>query len=260
MMEGEKTLFMIHGMWGGPWYFGNFREFFESKGYRCVTPTLRYHDASPGGGPDPLLGTTGILDYADDLEREISALGEKPLILGHSMGGLLAQILGSRGLASGLVLLNPAPPAGIMALRPSVFRTFLGIMATRSFWKRPVMLGYRKAVYALFNGLPEEVHGETYGRFVHESGKAIFEIGLWLLDRRRASYVDEGRVGCPVLVTASKKDRITPVPVVSRIAEKYRRVSTFVLFENHAHWVPEEPGWEEVASTVCSWLAQQTFT
>ncbi len=101
-----ETVVMIHGMWGSGWYWENFKGFFESKGYQCVVPTLRYHDMDPNGVPDPRLGTTSLLDYAADLEKLIRELHVMSILMGHSMGGLLAQILGSRGLAKALVLLN----------------------------------------------------------------------------------------------------------------------------------------------------------
>ena len=105
------TIFMIHGMWGGPWYWEKYRGVFESQGYRCVATTLPYHDMDPFGSPDPRLGTIGLLGYAQALEQEVRRLGAKPILMGHSMGGLLAQMLGARGLARALVLLSPAPAA-----------------------------------------------------------------------------------------------------------------------------------------------------
>ena len=95
----SETVFMIHGMWGGSWYWQNYKNHLEARGYRCITSTLRYHDVSPKDAPHPQLGTTSLLDYADDLEKEIRALGVKPIIIGHSMGGLLAQMLAARGLS-----------------------------------------------------------------------------------------------------------------------------------------------------------------
>ncbi len=87
---------MIHGMWCGPWIWDNYRRVFEAEGYHCVTTTLPYHAMDPRGVPDPRLGTASLLDYAEALEQEVKQLGAKPILMGHSMGGLLAQILGTR--------------------------------------------------------------------------------------------------------------------------------------------------------------------
>ncbi len=259
-----ETVVMIHGMWGGAWYWANYREVFESAGYRCVAVTLPYHDMDPHDVPNPQLGTTSLLDYADAIEQEVRQLGEMPLLIGHSMGGLLAQMLGARGLAKALVLLTPASPAGIFALTPSVVRSFWSIMTTRGGWSKPIRQTFSEAVYSMLHMLPRKEQLEVYDRLVHESGKAAFEIGFWLLDPRGASRVDESKITCPVLVVAGAQDRITPASVVRKVARKYRAVATYKEFDDHAHWVVGEPGWEEVAMHVSGWLISQcpswTFT
>ena len=119
-----QDIVMIHGMWGGGWYWEKYKNFFTEKGYRCHTPYLRYHNVDPKAEPDPRLGTTSLIQYAQDLENFIKekGLNTKPIIMGHSMGGLLAQILGARGVASSLVLLTPASPAGIFSLKFTVIK------------------------------------------------------------------------------------------------------------------------------------------
>ena len=242
------TLFMIHGMWTGPWYWDNYKKFFEKKQYKCVATTLRFHDMDPKDKPEPKLGTVSLLDYAEDLEREISQLDSKPIILAHSMGGLLAQILGTRGLAKALVLLTPAPPSGIMALKPSVIRSFWSTLTKWNFWKIPMRLTFNEAVYSIFNLMPEEEHRPTYDKFVYESGQAAAEIGFWMFDKNNATRIDETKIICPVLVLGGAKDRITPVSVTRQIAKKYK--STYKELANHAHWVIAEPGWEEIAEYI----------
>ena len=251
-----ETIFMIHGMWGGPWHWENYKSILEKEGYRCITTTLRFHDVDPKATPDPGLGTTSMLDYAEDLEQEIQQLGVKPIILGHSMGGLLAQILGGRGLAKALVLLTPASPAGILALKPSVIKSFWSVQTTWGFWRKPMRLTLDEAVYSMMHLLSPSEQKEAYEKFVYESGRAAYEIGYWLFDAKKACRVDESKVTCPVLVIAGAEDRITPASVVRRVAKKYKSVSTYKEFENHAHWVLGEPGWQEVAGHVKDWLDQ----
>jgi pimeloyl-ACP methyl ester carboxylesterase len=211
---------------------------------------------NPEGTPDPRLGTTSLLDYAADLEKEIRKLEEVPILMGHSMGGLLAQILGSRGLARALVLLTPASPAGIIALKPSVIRSFWSTLMRWGFWRKPMRQKFEEAVYSMLHLLPKEDQKKAFGRFVYESGRAASEIGFWLFDRQKAAAVDGSKVACPVLVVGASEDRITPVSVVRQVAEKYRGVATYKEFAGHAHWVVAEAGWEEIAEFVSEWLDQ----
>jgi pimeloyl-ACP methyl ester carboxylesterase len=251
-----ETIVMIHGMWGGSWYWENYKKFFEGKGYRCIVPTLRFHDMDPKAIPNPGLGVTSLLDYAKDLEEEIRGLDSQPILMGHSMGALLAQILGSRDLARALVLLTPASPGGINALTPSVIRSFQSVLMGYGFWKKPKRQTFKEAVYSMLQILPPEERRKVYDRFVYESGRAASEIGFWYLDPKGASKVDEKKVGCPVLVIAGSQDKITPASVVRKVAAKYGAVSTYKEFPNHAHWVIGEPGWQEIAEYASGWLNQ----
>ena len=252
----SETIFMIHGASLAPWVWQNYKRYFEKEGYQCVTPTLRYHDVNPNDTPDSRLGTTSLLEYAHDLEEQIQGLRVKPIVMGHSMGGLLAQVLAGRGLAKAVVLLTPLAPAGIMAISPSVMRGFLSPLTKWGFWKKPFRVTFNEAKYSTLNLLPLDQQQEAYGRFVYDSGRAAAESGFWFLDSRRVSKVDESKITCPVLVIAGAKDRVTPVSVVRKVAKKYRAVSTYKEFENHSHWVLGEPAWQEIADYVAGWLRQ----
>lgn len=248
------TIFMTHGMWGGGWYWAKFKAFFQARGYRCVAPTLRYHDADPAAQPDPRLGTTSLLDYVRDLEEEIASLGTDPILMGHSMGGLLSAILASRGHGKALVQLNPGPPRGVFALRPSAIRAFWSALTMWGFWRKPFRQTFAEAADSMLQMCPPDQQRDAYARFVYESGRAASEIGFWLFDRGRASEVQEERVRCPVLIVAGVEDRITPTAVTRQIAARYGPHATYREFPDHAHWTVGEPGWEDVATYVAEWL------
>jgi non-heme chloroperoxidase len=248
-----KTLFMIHGMWGGGYQWDNFKGFFEALGWRCEAPYLRHHDVRPEDPPHPSLGTTSLLDYAADLETAVRALPERPVIAGHSMGGLLAQMLASRGLAEKLVLLAPASPRGVMALTGSVIRCFLPQLTSWGFWRKPNRPTFEQAVYAFLHLVPPGQQRAIYEKLVHESGRAAFEIGFWALDRGRAAEVDRAKITCPVLVVAAEEDRLVPAKVVRKVARRYPQ-ALYRELPGHAHWVIGEPGWEDVAGLVATWL------
>ena len=250
----QRTAVLIHGMFSRPWVWDRYRPLFEEHGWRCLTPVLRHHDVEPEDPPPEALGTTSILDYAADLEALVRGLEEPPVLVGHSMGGLLVQMLAERGAARAAVLLCPAAPAGIVGLSPAVLRSFWGILTTPGFWHRPVRPSYAAARYAFLGGFRTEADRRAvHDRLVHESGRAVFEIGLWPLDRRRAARVDAARVTCPVLVVGAGRDHATPAFVARAVARRYTGAA-HMEFEEMAHWVLSEPGWERVARAVLGWL------
>jgi non-heme chloroperoxidase len=248
-----ETIVMIHGMWCSGWHWNNYKDFFKLRGYECVVPTLRYHSTDPEDQPHPKLGITSLLDYAEDLENLIRGLDQKPVLMGHSMGGLLAQILGSRGLAKALVLLTPPSPSVINALRFPVIKSFWRILTKWGFWKNSHRLSFDMAVYSMLNLLPAEEQKAVYEKCVYESGRAASEIGFWMFDSKAASKVDESKTTCPVLVISGAKDKITPPSVVRKVAKKYKD-STYKELKNHGHWVISEPGWEKIAEFISEWL------
>jgi pimeloyl-ACP methyl ester carboxylesterase len=164
-------------------------------------------------------------------------------------------MLAARDLARSAVLLTPAPPAGILMVhKPSVIKTFWKMQTQWGFWRKPVRLGFKESVYSTLHLLDPEEQRETYDELVWESGRAVWEIGYWFLDGGGAARVDEDPVTCPVLVIGGGKDRMVPASVVRRVADKYDDVAAYREYPSHAHWIVEEPGWEEVAADVVEWL------
>ena len=249
-----ENIFMIHGMFVGGWYWENYKNFFESKGYRCVCPTLPGHDANPGGPPPGEVGTLSVQDYVSFLEEELGKLDSPPVIMGHSMGGLLAQILMAKGLAKKAVLLSPAQPAGVeYILAFSVIKSFSECIFKWGFWNKPFKPSFDLTKYSIYHLSTEDYAKEMYSRMVHESGRSIFQIGYWYLDSTKGTYVDETRVSCPVLIISGAEDRITPSPMHRKIARKYAG-SEILVYEGHAHNIMGEAGWESIAGDVLVWI------
>jgi pimeloyl-ACP methyl ester carboxylesterase len=212
------AIVMIHGMWCGSWTWERYAPFLENRGWRCLRPVLRHHDVDPAVPPDPRLGSVSLLDYAADLESYVRALGEPPVLLGHSMGGLLAIMLAARGLGRAAALLTPSSPARVNALTGSVVRSFFGVLLRPAFWKTPMRLSPAAAAYAMLGTLPPEEQRATYARLVHESGRAACETGFWQLDRRHATSVNPAGIRCPVLIVSASDDRLTPASVARKTA------------------------------------------
>ncbi|GAI51532.1 unnamed protein product [marine sediment metagenome] len=115
---------------------------------------------------------------------------------------------------------------------------------------------FGEAVYSMMHLLTAEEQKELYSKFVYESGRAASEIGFWFLDPKGAAKVDESKITCPVLVIAGAQDRITPASVVRKVADKYKAVSTYREFANHAHWVIGELRWQGITEYIYDWLNQ----
>ena len=145
---------------------------------------------------------------------------EPPILIGHSMGGLLAQQLAARIQPFALVLLTPAWPSGIWGLRWTNFVSFFRIIMRWAWWRRPQKLSFHRAVVSAFNGVPREKHVKLYHAWVEESGRAAFEIALWQLDRARASRVDPAAVRCPVYVVSCGNDRRARTAALARLAAR----------------------------------------
>lgn len=258
----KGSVVFIHGMWGNGDQWADWEAQFGAAGYQTLAPTLPYHDVDPTGEPPAALGDVSLLDYADFLEQQIAALPDTPIIVGHSMGGIIAQILLARGVGSAGILLTPAPPSGAPAtwelLMPSVSRTLLGKLFSAAIPKKPHRLSFRQASYACLNGLSPERQREEYAKWVWESGRGLWELGFWYLDKRKATKVDADAVTkVPTLTIAAGRDRIVPERVVRSVAKRYRANGDYTVFQSHAHMLIIEDAWKEVADHCADWIAEK---
>jgi pimeloyl-ACP methyl ester carboxylesterase len=243
---------MIHGAFCGGWAFDDFRQPFEARGYAVTAPTLRHHDS--GRDPPPALGKTSLLDYAADLERLIRGLPETPVLIGHSMGGLLAQMLAARGLASACVLLAPSAPWGVLPSTLFEVASAHTLLLTGDYFAGAIVPNSRIARANALDKLDTDKRRAIYARFVPESGLATFEVMQWALDMRGASRVRARDVTCPVLCVVGSDDRINPPSTVARIAARYQGRALFEQFDGFSHWLIGEEGWERIAARALSWL------
>ncbi|HWD27485.1 MAG TPA: alpha/beta hydrolase [Rhizomicrobium sp.] len=252
MTAKRPDLVFIHGAFCGPWAFDDFRKPFEAAGYRVHAPALRHH--GEGAKPSRALGQTSLTDYADDLAKLIAGLAAPPILIGHSLGGLLAQMLAAKGLARALVLLAPCPPWGILPSTMFEIASAQTMWLAGDFWNQPLTPDYGIAAANSLDRLTPAERHKVFARFVPESGLATFEIMQWALDAKRAAEVKAEAVTCPVLCLVGRDDKINPPSTVRRIAERYKARAVFEELAGHSHWLIGEPGWEKIAGRVLTWI------
>ncbi len=235
------SVLFVHGMWGGSWYLRNYLDAAARAGWDAWALDLRGHGDSPVEGG---LGGVSLLDYVADVRACLDQLGEVVLV-GHSMGGLIAQKVAEGGGIVAAAFLTSAPPRGILSISWPVasrlVRYVPDMLAGRAFRGRRA-----HADFLFLNGLDPESRDRFFPLFGAESGRAARELALGGL------AVDPAAVRCPTLVVGAEHDRITPVRIQRRIAARYR--SEYLEATGHAHMLMLERGWEEPFGHVLAWM------
>ncbi|MBT3334013.1 MAG: alpha/beta fold hydrolase, partial [Rhodospirillaceae bacterium] len=167
------TMVMLPGACCGAWIYNDFRSYFEARGWAVLTPELRHHEKAPGQPVNAGLATTSLTDYVADLTATIEDLPEPPVIMGHSMGGLLAQLLAAKGLARAIALLTPARTWGTLPSSEDEIVAAMGLMSTGPFWTQAMDPVFEIAAENSLNCLSPKRRGEIFAQFVPESGQAI---------------------------------------------------------------------------------------
>jgi pimeloyl-ACP methyl ester carboxylesterase len=250
----SKTVVMIHGACSGAWCFADFARVLERHGWTCHVPDLRYH-SGPTAEPDPRLAETSIADYTHDLSCYIEKLRTVPIVIGHSMGGLIAQQLAAKGLARGLVLMASCAPWGVLPATDDERALAKGLMSAGPFWTQALQPTFEIAKQDSLASLEPAAQRAVFDKLGPESGRAFFELFFWMFDNARTTAVDAARVRCPVLVMAGSQDKIVSAATARSIAQLYGRRAMFHLADGRGHLLPLELGWEELALVSADWMS-----
>ena len=254
----DAPIIMIHGAFCASWAFDGYARLFAAHGAKVYTPTLRHHDTAPGQRAPRALGTTSTLDYADDIEELVRSLKTPPVLIGHAMGGLVAQMVAQRVKVRALVLIAPSAPWGTLPTSPWEIMSAQGLYFAGQFWNKPLQPEAWVAETHALDLIPPRERDALFSRFVPESGLATFEILHWGMDIRRATFVDARKVDCPVLCVAGRLDRVNPARTVASIARRYRERGDYFEVEKASHWLIGEPGWETTAMYIREWIGNVT--
>jgi len=268
----KPTIVLIHGLWLTPKSWKGWIDRYQRAGYNVIAPpwpglssdveAVRHH-------PEVLKGLT-IKKIVDHYERIIRVMERPPVLMGHSFGGLIVQLLLDRGLGAAGIAIDSAQSAGVPVLPLSTIRSTIQILGNPFTFNSVVELSPEKFHYAFTNSLSDEEAKRVYENLaVPGPAHVLWEGALSLLNPNASSKVNyRNDKRAPLLFIAGSADHLVP-PSINRANVKKYQVSTAVTdyreFPNRTHFIVGEPGWEEVADFALQWSeknaqAQVPFT
>jgi pimeloyl-ACP methyl ester carboxylesterase len=242
-------ILFVHGAWHGAWCWDeHFLRYFAQHGYRVYALSLRGHGGSEA---PPHARFTRIAEYAADVAQVASQLDSSPVVVGHSMGGLVVQKYLEEHAAPAGVLLASVPPRGILRTTLNIARRhplrFLRANLTMSLY--PIVGTPRLTREAFFSpDMPEEEVRAIFPRIEDEAYVAFLDMLIFNLPRPR-------RVQSPLLVLGAQRDQIFTPREVEATARAYKTTAT--IFPHMAHDMMLEAGWQDVADAILAWLGQR---
>lgn len=231
----------LHGMFAGSWAFEALMPMIAEHGHPVSALSFRGHPPNPAL---PSIGKASLRAFVDDAETAARSLG-RPIVIGHSMGGLVALMLAQRNLVRAAVLISPAPARGVTLFSVELLlrmgRYLPALLRSRPFI--PIDDDFNALV---LNKVPDADRAGIRARMVPDSGRAAREIALGVFAVPRDIPV-------PMLITGSEYDRFIPVSVARRMAQRYG--SALHVAKQHGHFLFGEPGWRSEALVMLDWIA-----
>jgi alpha-beta hydrolase superfamily lysophospholipase len=254
----EKPILMIHGVGCGGDAWDVVAPLVRARGWTPYAPTL-FPQFRVKEDPTGQLSTLSLNDYVEACKSEALAIekatGEEPVLMGHSMGGLIVQKLVEQGIGKAGILVTPAAPVDCKVNDLRVLYTFANVVfkgdskVSYKVWKQGFSWG-------VLNCVPRDRHDEIYANALYDSGLVYENLGKPQLDAHKVSVIDEREISCPILTIGCVQDRATVIASVRKIAQKYARIGgDYREYDGAAHWIVDEPKTPLMVGDVCDWLA-----
>jgi pimeloyl-ACP methyl ester carboxylesterase len=259
---GRQPVVFVHGLWLLPSSWDRWGQMFEGAGYTALTPgwpddpdTVEEANANPAVFANKTVG-----QVADHYEKVIRGLKKRPAIIGHSFGGLLAQILAGRGLAVATVAIDPAPFRGVLPLPISSLKSAWPVLHNPANRKRAVPLTFDQFRFAFANAVNEDEAKELYATFaVPASGVPLFQAAAANLNPWTEAKVDsENPERGPLLFISGEKDNTVPWAIANASFKQQQKhnsgVTEITEAKNRGHSLTIDGGWREVADTALAFV------
>ena len=258
---GLRPVVFVHGLWLLPSSWDRWAAMFEEAGCTALTPgwpddpeTVDQAKAHPEAFAHKTVG-----QVADHFDQIVRGLSKKPAIVGHSFGGLLAQILAGRGLSSATVAVDPAPFRGVLPLPFSALKSAWPVLGNPANRNRAIPLTFDQFRFGFANAVGEAEAKELYETYaVPAPGAPLFQAAAANLNPWTEARVDtENPERGPLLIISGEKDNTVPWAVANASFERQRRnagVTEIVEIPNRGHALTIDSGWREVAATALAFV------
>jgi len=259
--SGLTPVVFIHGLWLLPHSWDRWATVFEQAGFAPVQAdwpddpeTVEEARAHP-----EVFARKTVGQVADHCAEVIGELKAKPAVVGHSFGGLLAQIIAGRGLSAATVAIDPAPFRGVLPLPLSALRSASPVLGNLANRKRAVPLTYEQFRYGFANTVSEAEAKELYASFaVPASGAPLFQAATANLNPRTEAKVDSMNPGRgPLLIVSGEKDNTVPWAIADasfKLQQCNDSVTEIIEMPNRGHALTVDSGWREVAGTSLAFI------
>ena len=260
-MTTATPVLFIHGLWLHATSWNPWIDLFSQAGY---APSAPGWPGDPGtveearANPDSI-ADHGIDDVVAHFAKIIEGLGTKPILIGHSFGGMIAQKLLGQDLAAAAVAIDAAQIKGVLPVPLSALRATLPVFKNPANLHRAVSLTAEQFRYAFGNAVSEEESRELYERWtIPAPGKPLFEAATANFDPHSPAKVNTANdMRGPLLLITAGRDHTVPESVTRATLKQYRHsdaVTDLLEFPDRAHSLTIDHGWREVADTCLSWL------
>jgi pimeloyl-ACP methyl ester carboxylesterase len=257
----QPPIMFIHGAWLSARSWENFSEFFEARGYDVSAPEWPRKEgdvAELRESTDEIKGL-GLDEIVDHYEEQIQGLDEAPVLIGHSFGGLIVELLLDRGLGKAGVAMSPAPPKGILVLPFSSLKAASPALAHPSRWHGIVPLTLEEFTFGFVNTFTAEAAAEAYERYaVPETGQIFYEAGFANFHLHPPTEVHFKRDDrAPLLIVGAEKDNTVPASLAKKQFEKYEKSDAqtdYIEFAGRPHLMMAADGWDEIAQQIEGWI------
>jgi pimeloyl-ACP methyl ester carboxylesterase len=255
----KSPIVLIHGLWLTPRSWEGWKERFQQRGHEVIVPAWpRMAVEVEALRRDPsVMNGLGVAEVVDHYERIIRSLDTPPVIIGHSFGGLITQLLLDRGLGAAGVGLSPAPVKGVLRVPPDLLRTVLLALRNPANRKRTVAMTPKQFRRGFTNTMNDSDAAAAYERYsVPAPGRVIFQAAFANVNPRAVTKVDFHKHDRPpLLVLGNDQDQTIPASVSKEAAKrqsKSKAVVDYKEFHGRPHF-PAAPGWEAVADYALEW-------